>query len=240
MGAWLSKHGHTIYATRGGPFRPGAWGAATCKGNTVYVHILAWKGEALALPPLPKKIVGSSVLTGGTAEVKQTDEAVTISVAKAHRQEIDTIVALELDGPAFGIKLGAVRSGSVAVGKKATASNVYQKTATYSPGKAFDDDPETRWATDSGTHEAWLEVDLGKPTTIDRAAVHEAYANRVQEFELQCKDGDAWRTIARGTTLGENRSLKFEPVTARIVRLSILKATEGPTIWEFHLFAPAK
>ena len=240
IGAWLSKHGHAIYATRGGPFRPGAWGAATCKGNTIYVHILAWKGEALVLPPLPKKIVGSSVLTGGTAEVKQTDEAVTISVAKAHRQEIDTIVALELDGPATDIRTGVLRSGSVAVGKRATASNVYQKMATYSPGKAFDDDPETRWATDAGTHSAWLEVDLGQPTTIARAVIREAYASRVQEFELQVREGGGWRTVARGTTLGDERELKFPPVTARAVRLNILKATEGPTIWEFHLLPPRK
>jgi len=240
IGAWLSKHGQAIYATRGGPFRPGAWGAATCKGNTIYVHILAWKGEALVLPPLPKKIVGSSVLTGGTAEVKQTDEVVTISVAKAHRQEIDTIVALELDGPATDIRTGVLRSGSVAVGKRATASNVYQKMATYSPGKAFDDDPETRWATDAGTHSAWLEVDLGQPTTIARAVIREAYASRVQEFELQVREGGGWRTVARGTTLGDERELKFPPVTARAVRLNILKATEGPTIWEFHLLPPRK
>ena len=240
MGAWLGRYGESIYATRGGPFRPAAWGAATCKGNTIYVHILAWKGEALTLPPLPKKIVASSVLTGGTADVKQTEEAVEISVPKAHRQAIDTIVALQLDGPAFGIQIAAQRSGSLAAGKKATASNVYRKMSTYGPDKALDDDPDTRWATDAGTHEAWLEVDLGKPTAIARAFVHEAYANRVQEFELQCKDGDAWRTITRGTTLGERRALKFEPVTARIVRLNILEASEGPTIWEFQLFAPTK
>ena len=240
IGAWLSKHGQTIYAARGGPFRPGAWGAATCKGNTIYVHILAWTGDTLTLPSLPKKIVGSSVLTGGTAEVKQTEQAVEISVPKAHRQEIDTIVALELDGPATDIRIGAVRSGSVAVGKRAAASNVYQKMATYSPGKAFDDDPETRWATDAGTDAAWLEVDLGEPTTIERAVIREAYADRVRQFELQVREGEGWRTVARGTTLGDEREVKFPPVAARAVRLNILKATEGPTIWEFHLFPPGK
>jgi len=240
MGAWLSRYGESIYATRGGPFRPAAWGAATCKGNTVYVHVLAWKGDTLALPPLPRKIVGSSVVTGGSAKVKQTEQAIEISVAKAHRREIDTIVALELNGPAFGIRIAARRSGSVAAGKKAKASNVYRKMSTYGPDKALDDDPETRWATDAGTREAWLEVDLGKPTAIARASVHEAYASRVQEFELQCRDGDAWRTVARGTTLGERRDLKFEPVTARVVRLNLLRCTEGPSIWEFQLFPPAK
>ncbi len=240
IGAWLEKYGESIYGTRGGPFRPGAWGAATCKGNTIYVHILDWTSEAIALPPLPKKIVNASVLTGGTAQVKQTDEGVAITVPKAHRQAIDTIVVLEFDGPAFGIKMGTLRSGSLALGKEARASNVYRKMHTYGPDKALDDDPDTRWATDSGTHQAWVEVDLGKPTPIARAVIHEAYAGRVREFELQAKEGDAWRTFARGTTIGERRILKFPPVTARIVRLNILKATEGPTIWEFQLFPPGK
>jgi alpha-L-fucosidase len=104
MGAWLAKYGETIYSTRGGPWRPGPWGAATCKGNTVYVHILQWPGDKIALPALTKKIVSSKVLTGGTATVKQTDGGVEISVPAADRQELDTIVVLTLDGPASEIK----------------------------------------------------------------------------------------------------------------------------------------
>jgi alpha-L-fucosidase len=110
MGQWLAKYGETIYSTRGGPWRPGPWGAATCKGNTVYVHILQWpgatgdstgRGDKIALPALTKKIVSSKVLTGGTATVKQTDGGVEISVPATERQEPDTLVSLELDGPAF-------------------------------------------------------------------------------------------------------------------------------------------
>ncbi|MBM3335782.1 alpha-L-fucosidase, partial [Candidatus Sumerlaeota bacterium] len=53
MGAWLRKYGETIYGARGGPFEPGPWGAATYRGNTIYVHILDWKleGDVVVLPP---------------------------------------------------------------------------------------------------------------------------------------------------------------------------------------------
>ncbi|MFW6164115.1 MAG: discoidin domain-containing protein [Planctomycetota bacterium] len=139
-----------------------------------------------------------------------------------------------------GIDSGVLHSGSVAFGKKAKASNVYRKSAAYGPAKALDDDPETRWATDAGTQAAWLEVDLGEPTALGRAVIREAYAGRVRQFELQVKEGEGWRTIARGTTLGEHREVRFPSVTARIVRLNILKATDGPTIWEFQLFPPKK
>jgi len=72
-------------------------------------------------------------MTGGVAEVRQTAEAIEVSVPEAHRQELDTLVVLRLDGPAADIKVGALRSGSVATGKKAGASNVFRKMAEYGP-----------------------------------------------------------------------------------------------------------
>ena len=80
MGAWLAKYGASIYGTRGGPFKPGPWGAATQKGNRVYLHILDPKLDTVTLPAIEKKIVGSRVLTGGSVSVRQTDQAIEISV----------------------------------------------------------------------------------------------------------------------------------------------------------------
>ena len=98
MGAWLAKYGASIYGTRGGPFKPGPWGAATQKGNRVYLHILDPALDTVTLPAIEKKIAGSRVLTGGSASVRQTDQAIEISVPKADRQEFDTIVVLTLEG----------------------------------------------------------------------------------------------------------------------------------------------
>jgi alpha-L-fucosidase len=239
MGNWLQKYGKSIYATRGGPFKPGGWGASTYKGNTIYVHILNWQEDTLTLPPIPKRIMSSSVMTGGTVSVKQTKEAIQISVPKSCRQELDTIIVLELNGPAITISPRALISNSLTVGKKVRASNIYQRNSAYNASKAVDDDPATRWATDSGTQQAWLEVDLGKPATFNRVTINEEY-NRVKEFELQCRDGNRWKTFARGTKLGHDYSKQFEPVTGRYIRLNILKATDGPTICDFKLFAPKK
>jgi alpha-L-fucosidase len=102
-----------------------------------------------------------------------------------------------------------------------------------------DDDVFTRWAADAGQQQAWLEVDLGEPTTFNRARICEEF-DRVEEFELQYKEGDEWRTFARGSTLGPDYSSQFEAVTSRHVRLNILKASDAPTIWEFQLFAPKR
>jgi alpha-L-fucosidase len=127
------------------------------------------------------------------------------------------------------------------MGKSAAAANVFQKdVAGYGPDKAFDGNPETRWATDGGTHAAWLEVDLGAPVTVNRAMIREAFAGRAKEFELQAKRDGQWQTFARGTEIGEDRLLTFGPITAQVIRLNILSATEGPTISEFQLFAAKK
>jgi alpha-L-fucosidase len=241
MGQWLKQYGQSIYGTRGGPFLRGRWGTATQKNNTIYVHILDADQDTVTLPPIQKKIIESSVLSGGTASVKQTTESIEITIPKAHRQEIDTIVVLKLDGPAAAAKPGRLPSQSVAVGKKATASNVFRNNQQrHGADKACDDDPDTRWATDAGTHQAWLEVDLGEPLTIDRAVIDEAYPGRVQEFEVQAKLRDTWQTITRGKQIRSDLLLKFAPVRAQVFRLNILEAKEAPTISEFQLFEAKK
>ena len=239
MGQWLEKYGRSIYGTRGGPFKPGAWGAGTYRGNSVYVHVLNWPAGKLTLPGIPRRIVRSSVLTGGKVNVEQTAESIEISVPQQDRREIDTIVKLELNGPAGSIAPVGMPSASLAFEKKVRASNVYRKSRNYNAAKAVDDDPATRWATDTDTKQAWLEVDLGGPTTFNQVKIAEEY-DRVQKFELQYKSGSQWKTFLRGTTIGNAYSKKFEPVTGRRVRLNILAATDGPTICEFQLMASGK
>jgi len=239
IGAWLQTHGESIYGTRGGPFKPGPYGCSTCKANRVYLHVLKWPDEAVQLPAIGPRVTGASVLGGGKAEVKQTDDGLTVRVPKGDRKEIDTVIVLDLDGPASDVKPVGWSSGSVASGKKATASNIYQKqVGQFGPAKAVDDDPATRWATDAGTREAWIEVDLGKPTRIARVMIDEcvAYGQRVKKFRVEAQTGGAWQPVLEGTTIGRNFTKTFDPVTARRVRLNILEATDGPTVWEIQLF----
>jgi alpha-L-fucosidase len=236
IGAWLAQYGESIYATRGGPFKPGGYGVSTYKGSTVYIHILSRAYDPLVLPAIPARILSQRLLTGGAASVVQTDADIEISVPLADRQAIDTILALELDMDASLIlPMDVPVPVSLATGAAATASNVYQNQADYIAAKAVDGNLQTRWATDAGTHQAWLELDLGSVKTFGRVAISEAFA-RVQSFQLQWFDGSAWQTFWTGTTIGNQWSQSFAPVTAQRVRLNILDASEGPTIWEFQLF----
>jgi alpha-L-fucosidase len=109
VGAWLERFGESIRGTRGGPFKPGPYGGSTRRGDRIYVHIFAWNGPALALPPIPARIVRSRVLGGGRAEVRQTEAGLEIAVPDGDRHPADTVVVLELDGPAS--RIAAVEVG---------------------------------------------------------------------------------------------------------------------------------
>lgn len=120
----------------------------------------------------------------------------------------------------------------------ATASNVY--SANYNASKAVDGDFTTRWATSNGINAAWLELDYGVPTTFNQALIDEwsGAAPRVTGYSIQYWDGSVWQDAYTGTTIGNNKSVTFNPVTASRIRLNITSVTGtlGPTINEFQLY----
>ena len=103
MGQWLQRHGSSLYGTRGGPFKPGQWGASTRRGKTVYLHVFRWNGDTLALPPLALRVVSAKALTGGGVQVHQEAGSLTLHLAPERQDRIDTVIALRLDAPAGGL-----------------------------------------------------------------------------------------------------------------------------------------
>jgi len=97
IGAWTSKYGETVYGTRGGPVTPRPWGVTTAKGDKVFVHLLDWPDELLAIPKLPKPVVKASVFgTGQPVPVREADGGLLLKIPQAGRDPIDTVVVLEL------------------------------------------------------------------------------------------------------------------------------------------------
>lgn len=234
IGAWLAKYGESIYGTRGGPWKPTGALASTRKNNTIFVHVLKWDDQIVTLPDIPRKVTGAVVVGHGTARVRQHGEKLVIDVPPSARDDLDTIIRLDLDGSAMDIPAVSVSS------LKVSASNVYQNMVDeFGPEMAFDITPETRWATDVGTKRAWIAVDFSKPVTVSRVFISEAvpYDGRVKQFEFQYRDGDEWKTIFSGSTLGPSFERGFDPVTAREFRLNILDATDGPTISEIRIMS---
>ena len=103
IGAWLRDYGESIYGTRGGPFKPGAQYATTRRGSAIYVHVFANAPEEVVLPALPRAIKSASVLKGGDVEWKAEGGGLRLALPGTLRHPIDTVVKLELDGPAMDI-----------------------------------------------------------------------------------------------------------------------------------------
>lgn len=97
IGAWMKTNGDTIHGTDGGPFRPGKWGCATHKGDTVFLHILKWPEKALVLPDPGQKVLSAAYRDGAKAKFKQNAKGVTISLDKKQLDPLDTIVVLTLE-----------------------------------------------------------------------------------------------------------------------------------------------
>ena len=126
---------------------------------------------------------------------------------------------------------------SLTFGAQATASNVYKNDPQYAASFAIDNDSGTRWATDEGTVECSLEIDLGAERAFDGAFLSEGW-DRVREYVLEVQDPEGkWEAFHRGTTIGTAGAKPTFPRTAgRLVRLRVLKADGAPTFWDFELF----
>jgi alpha-L-fucosidase len=106
MGKWLKKYGYTIYATRGGPFKPTDWGVSTRKGNKIYLHILKWSGDSpkIILPDIGMDIKNCVLADGGRLKFSKVKGENIIEFDGRLLQPFNTIVEIEVAGNAMDIK----------------------------------------------------------------------------------------------------------------------------------------
>lgn len=234
IGDWMQLNGETIYGSSASAFsRKLPWGRCTSKVTgdltTLYLHVFDWPSDGeLVVPGLKSKVSKAYLLTDKARKlgVKPSKTGVLVKVPAKAGNSISTTVVLEIKGP-----LSVEAAPKIA----ASASNTFHnETAQYGPQFAFDGSKDTRWATDDSSSQAWIAIDLGSVQKISRVRISEAYAGRVQQYELQSKQAGEWKTFLAGATLGADIELTFPPVTAREFRLNILTAKQGPTINEIE------
>ncbi|HEX4932616.1 MAG TPA: alpha-L-fucosidase [Gemmatimonadaceae bacterium] len=97
VGTWLRANGASIYGTRGGPVAPRPWGVTTQKGSTVYVHILDWQDDELWVPIAAKVKRASLLGSGAPVRLRPGSGGVLIGGFAGARDDVDTIVVLELE-----------------------------------------------------------------------------------------------------------------------------------------------
>ena len=127
---------------------------------------------------------------------------------------------------------------NLALKKKATASNVRGNANQFAAAMAMDGNKNTYWATDNGVKRASLTIDFGKPTKFNRFLVQEyiRLGQRVKSFSVEAWVNGAWKELAKATTIGYKRILRFPSVTATKVRFNITDAKSCPVISNIGIY----
>jgi hypothetical protein len=126
---------------------------------------------------------------------------------------------------------------SLATGKPITASSNFDQPG-YDAARANDGDPKTRWASDFKARSGWLAIDLGEENSISGVMISEIEWPETREFAIEVKDGEKWKEVSRGTTIGADKFIEFPVVRAREIRLNVFKSERPININEFQVFAP--
>ncbi|RIJ76776.1 hypothetical protein D1871_10440 [Nakamurella silvestris] len=137
-----------------------------------------------------------------------------------------------------------VRNGSagadLANGKTGTASSE-DVSDSRQVTKAFDGNMTTRWAvakTERARTDSWIQVDLGAPTTVDRAVLYwESAAGQLFDVQVST-DGTTWTTVSsQAPGFAKVDNLTFPQVDARYVRMQgvVGEPTYGYSLWEFEV-----
>jgi len=121
---------------------------------------------------------------------------------------------------------------NLAENKKSEATNVRGNLNKFSSCKATDRNKNTYWTTDDSISTASLTVDLGEPVLFNRFLVQEyiPLGQRVKSFTLEAFVDGNWKEVAKATTIGYKRILRFPAVKATKVRLNITASKSCPVI----------
>jgi alpha-L-fucosidase len=130
----------------------------------------------------------------------------------------------------------AILGTNLAYERPVNTNNVRGKTREFGGEKALDGKSETYWAVNDEVKQASIEVDMEGPVLINALKMSEALGQRIQSYKVEVQLDSKWITIDQGTTIGENKTVKFPGIIAWKVKLTINKASDYPTLKHFGLY----
>jgi alpha-L-fucosidase len=139
----------------------------------------------------------------------------------------------------FHHMLAGIFAHDLAREARVTASNVRGGDVRFDAKTLIDGNRDTYWATDDSVTTPEVVLEFGKPITFNVVRLREylPLGQRIDSFALdQWKDG-AWTEFATGTSIGNCRLVRREPITTDKVRVRITKAAACPALSEVGLFA---
>jgi alpha-L-fucosidase len=123
-----------------------------------------------------------------------------------------------------------------------TPSNFRGSAKKYSARNLVDTERDTYWATDDGVTSPELVLAFARPVTFNVIGLREflPLGQRIEAFAVdQWVDGK-WVEFAKGTSIGNRRLIRTEPVRTQKVRLRITQSAVCPALSEFGLYSEPK
>jgi alpha-L-fucosidase len=97
VGAWMEKHGDTIYGSDPCQPRRSSYAMFTRKGNTLYMHVHAWPGDTLALAGLLVPVKSIRVRATGERVRFQQDKLRVSMTGLPHAAPEQPLTTIEIE-----------------------------------------------------------------------------------------------------------------------------------------------
>src|SRR5665647_1086991 len=161
------------------------------------------------------KLLNFPIMPNGL--IHPTDEKMAIEFGKAVKESFDV---------------------NLAENAKIEASNVRGNANEFGAANAIDNDKDTYWATDDDVTTALLTIDFDKPTMFNRFMAQEyiRLGQRVKAFTVEALVDGNWKELAKATTIGYKRILRFPSVNATKVRFNITDSKSCPVISNIGIY----
>ena len=121
---------------------------------------------------------------------------------------------------------------------KVSATNVRGKAKAFAGDKATDGKKDTYWTTDDKVTAASMTLDLGRPVAFNCFMAQEyiRLGQRVRSFTVEAMVDGNWKELAKATTIGYRRILRFPMVRSAQIRFTITDAKACPVISNIGVF----
>ena len=232
IGAWLKVNGEAIYGTTAGPFTYLSWGAATRKGDLLYLHVTDWPENGRLHVPLSSKVSGAALLVNPSESltIQSEPDRVIIDLPEEAPDPVATVVVLKLGEEPVPMPLASK-------GKTLLASSSHPD---HPASSATDGSADRIWESADSTGESYLEFILEQPILVQAIGIDEPdrWPRYKQNIRMEAKTGNGWEELFTASTNGHGLVRKFDPVEASVVRLYIQRNEGPPGIAEWQLYAP--
>jgi len=233
---WMAVNGESIHGTTASPFERLPFdGRCTQRPGKLYLHVFSWPHDGKLVVPVKNKISQASLLADAAhmpLPFKQTNRGGEITLPAGAPDPVDSVVIVEIEGSPDVIPA----PGNLALGKPVEVSSFWPgRESELSKSHITDGKPDTTWAAEEKARTAIVTVDLQAEHEVSEAMLSDVPYARTESFEFEAQVNGEWKRLVGGGKIGKELRLTFPPVTARLFRLTISKASDTPTLAEFQI-----